>query len=161
MLNPLGITITAADLNLFQNVNDSFTVNVYVTPTTYVGNETTIGAWSLVSTGSGSTAGTDSPSNADLADFFLGAGTYGIAFQSDRGQNYTTGANVYSNSDVQLTLGAATLGVFASSVLSPRTWNGTIYYEEGNTAVPEPTYLPLMTGLLGLLALRFRKRRSN
>ena len=64
-------------------------------------------------------------------------------------QGYTNGANVYANTDLQITTGAST-GFFAGGVNSPRTWNGTIYYDAA--AVPEPsTMLLAAAGLLGFL----------
>lgn len=164
VLNPSGITITAADLNNRNGAQEglSFGLNVYITPTTYVGKESNVGSWSLVSTGNGVGAAENSPSAVDLTDFFLAAGSYGIAFQSpDFNQGYTSGANAYSNADVQLTLGASTSGaLFGSSVNTPRTWNGTIYYD-AVSGIPEPsTYVASATGLLALLALRARRKRS-
>lgn len=165
VLNPSGITITAADLNNRSGEQNglTFALNVYITPTTYVGKESNVGLWSLVSTGSGVGAAENSPSAVDLTDFFLAAGTYGIAFQSsDFAQGYTNGANVYSNSDVQLTLGASTSSqLFGPAVNTPRTWNGTIYYDAAS-AIPEPsTYVASATGLLALLALRTRRKRAQ
>jgi len=165
VLNPSGITITAADLNNWNGEQNGlpFGLNVYITPTTYVGKESNAGLWSLVSTGSGIGAAANSPAAVELTDFFLAAGTYGIAFQSpDFSQGYTNGANVYSNADVQLTLGASTSGaLFGPSVNTPRTWNGTIYYDAAS-AVPEPsTYVASATGLLALLALRARRKRAR
>jgi len=167
VLNLLGITITGADVNsrIGGVVGTTFVLNVYTTPTTYVGQEQNPGAWTLRGTGTGTSAVENSPSNVPLSNFFLAQGTYGIAFNSPTlNQGYTTGANVYSNADVMLTLGASAGGGFFTGIpFSPRTWNGTIYYTVGSS-VPEPSTTALFgAGVAGLflLAARVRARRKS
>ena len=158
VFNAAGITITAADINDLNGASNgvAFNLNVYTTPTSYVGNEQNAAAWTLVSSGSGVGAPNDAASHVALTSFFLAAGTYGIAFNSPNlDQGYTNGANTYSNADAKLTLGAsAGGGLFTGTPHSPRTWNGTIYYNASVGSVPEPsTLLILGAGLCGLLLL--------
>ena len=161
VLNPSGIFINAMDVNQASGgvAGNPLSLDVYITPTTYVGNESTPGAWTLVSSGTGVTAASNTPANVVLTSFFLAAGNYGMAVNStNMTQGYTNGANVYSNADLQISTGAsAGGGFFVGSPNSPRTWNGTIYYDNAGE-VPEPATVALSAaGLLGLVLLRKRK----
>ncbi len=108
-------------------------------------------------------AAIDTPTNVDVADFFLAPGSYGMALRYvGVGMRYTNGTGTnqfFSNSDVELTLGQArstTAAPFTGGTLfSPRVWNGTIYYSV--SVIPEPGSWALL-GLLGL-PLIVRRRR--
>ena len=161
VLNPAGITITSVDVNsaLGQTTGRSFALDIYITPTTAVGEYTNPGAWTLVSTGSGVNAASNTPSFVAVSSFFLAQGTYGIAFVAptiNLGYTNATGSEVYANSDVSLDNFVST--VFPppfSGPINDRIWNGTINYSVGNTAVPEPGSLLLLgAALLGLGAAR-------
>lgn len=150
VLNPAGISVE----KLFTNTADSFVngnMNVYTRPGTAFGFETSLSGWTLVSSGTGSSAGPDNPSEFDITDFFLGQGVTGIAIESQAGvwgHDYTNGTasnNFYSNSDLTLSLGSASNSPFSSSPFNPRIWNGTIEYSAGAaTAVPEPSSLAIL-----------------
>jgi len=79
------LEINAIDVNTADGSGGSFDIEVYTIPGTSVGNETNAGLWTLVSTGTGTAAGLDNPSNAVLATpFTLSASTsYGIAIVMD------------------------------------------------------------------------------
>lgn len=63
-------------------VGQTAVVNVYVTPTSWVGRSTTPAAWTLLSTGTLTVAGYDQHSPAVFpTPFLLPAGTYGVAFE--------------------------------------------------------------------------------
>jgi hypothetical protein len=63
-------------------VGQTAVVNVYVTPTSWVGRSTTPSAWTLLSTGTLTVAGYDQHSPAVFpTPFQLPAGTYGVAFE--------------------------------------------------------------------------------
>ena len=95
----------------------------------------------------------------DVSDFTLGPGVTGIAIHNvNYSSAYTngTGANqVYSNSDLTLTIGTSS-NVFlsAGTVFTPRVWNGTFTYN----VVPEPGPLALLAvGGLAVGVFRWRK----
>jgi hypothetical protein len=157
VLNPAGITITSVDVNsaLDQAFGLGFALDIYITPTTAVGEYTNPSAWTLVSTGSGVNAVANTPSFVAVSSFFLAQGTYGIAFVAptiNLGYTDATGTEVYANSDVSLDNFVST--VFPppfSGPINDRIWNGTINYSAGNSAVPEPGSLLLLgAALLGL-----------
>lgn len=165
VLNPLGITIE----QLFTNTDNTFLtgqMNVYTRSGTFSGFESSSAGWSLVSSGTGSSAGEDNPSGFDIADFFLSQGNFGIAIESEGlvwGHNYTNGDGsnqFYSNSDLSLSLGSATNSPFSGNVFNPRVWNGTIEYTVGGAPVPEPTTMLLFgAGLIGLVG-RYRRKKK-
>ena len=63
-------------------VGQTAVVNVYVTPTSWVGRSTTPAAWTLLSTGTLTVAGYDQHSPAVFpTPFQFPAGTYGVAFE--------------------------------------------------------------------------------
>jgi hypothetical protein len=164
VLNPAGITITSVDVNSAsgQTAGLSFSLDIYTTPTSAVGEYTTPGAWTLVSTGSGVNAASDTPSLVDVSSFFLAEGTYGIAFVAptiNLGYTNPTGTGVYSNADVSLDNFVSTVFGPFSGPTNPRIWNGTIDYSVGDTLTPEPGSLLLLgAALLGLGAARAKGR---
>ena len=129
--NPSGIRITALDLNLSRGASN-FHIEVYLTPQTYVGKDSNAKAWIKVSQGSGIRKPIGTPSHADVEDFFLAKGSYGIAiYYKDVAMRYTNGNGTnqtYKNNDLILSLGLSKAGFFKGSTFKPRVWNGTIYY---------------------------------
>ena len=136
ILNPKGVNITDLDVNISSAVNTQFTIDVYITPNTYVGNDGNPAVWTKVSTGSGLGKGRDVPTPVDVADFVLQPGSYGIGIHyTGASMAYTNGTGtgpggnqVYQNADINLQLGLVRAGFFTGSVFTPRVWNGTIYY---------------------------------
>ena len=132
ILHPMGLRITSLDVNISSAASTPFTIDVYTTPTTYVGKDGTPSAWTKVSTGAGTGKGRDVPSPVDVADFVLKPGSYGIGIHyTGVSMAYTngTGSNQkYSNADIALQLGLVRAGFFTGTVFTPRVWNGTIYY---------------------------------
>lgn len=152
------ILVTGADFN-FEDLG-STTINVYTRLGSYVGFEGSSAGWTLVSsTFLASTNAEGTPTAVDFVDFLLSSNTvYGLYFVStnfDVDLSYTNGANTFSNSDVELTLGAGINNLF-SGTFSPRTWNGTLNYDV--TSVSAPASL-LLFGL-GLAGLRFSRRKN-
>jgi len=134
----------AADLtvdSLQMHIQDpgNFTVEVYaIEGGTYVGNETNAGAWTLVSTGSGesNTTGTPSDVTLDTALSLTSGTTYAMALVLDatHSHRYTNGDGTnqnYSDANVSISLGAASNVPFTGTVFSPRVFNGTINYFVG------------------------------
>jgi hypothetical protein len=115
------LTVTGFDMNLF-NTASTFTLNVYTRSGTYAGATGSTTGWTLVGTGTGTGSAKDLPSHVDLnSTFLLGAGTTtGMALELvDNSNAYTngTGANQsYSNSDLSLSLGAASNAILATSL---------------------------------------------
>jgi hypothetical protein len=130
--NAAGVTIDSIDTNTSVSVGTAFTVTVFVKSGSYVGNDTNSSAWTQVSTGNGTAAGTNQPSVVDLTDFTLAPGAWGVAFGfTTAGAAYTDGNGsnqMYSNADVTLTAGMSHSVWWAGSAFSPRVWNGTIRY---------------------------------
>jgi len=142
ILNAAGLTITKLDVNTSAPVGTSIAIEVYTVPGTSLGNETNMAAWTSVSTGNGSSNGTDVPTPVDVADFLLAPGNYGIGIRIYNGAlRYTNGAgtnNIYVNADVLLDFGTATNVPFTAPIFKPRVWNGTIYYEFGTGCTGNP-----------------------
>jgi MYXO-CTERM domain-containing protein len=158
-----SVNVTGLDVNVDTG---SMTIDVYITPGTYVGNTTNSAVWTLVSatavTGLG--AGVETP--VAVTPFTLSGGaTYGMYVTIDENVNqaphmyYTNGNNTYSNADLTLTLGDGIGGLFGSlDVTASRTWNGVIDYNLVASA-PEPgAWLFASAGLAALAVLRRRPR---
>ncbi len=142
------ISITSLELNLSSVAGTACNIQVYVTAAggTYVGNTATTAPWTLVSSGSGvsagpgNTGGTGPHTPIDLTDFSLAPGTYGVAIQFVNGAvNYTNGNGTavpgsgtnqtYSTAELVLRGGASQPPpVFSGGINQPRVFNGSIFY---------------------------------
>jgi PKD repeat protein len=140
--NPTGINICAMDHNTSTTaVGTPFSVDLYVTPGTYVGNDNNIAPWRLVATGNGIAQGDGVPSSAAFNQpVYLPTGTFGLALHyRTSAVRYTGTTNggpptIVSNSDMTLTLGAVRSTLFNNgSFFSIRTWNGNIHYDTCTT----------------------------
>ena len=128
--------IEISDLDVNTDDTGTISLDLYTLVGTYVGNETNPGAWgAAATTGTGTSAGLDNPSNIVLSTpVMLSANTtYGIAIVMDKSPRYTNGTGCpgnqcYNNDDISLTLGTAVSGLFSGTVFTPRIWNGTINY---------------------------------
>src|SRR5690554_4778266 len=136
-VGPEDIELTSFDLNT-DLVGTGFSVDVFTIEGTHVGNETNQGAWTMRTSGSGTSAGEGSPSTATLDDtFVLSANTtYGIALVLDgtHSHYYTNGDGTnehFENADLALDLGAATNVPFDGTVFTPRVFNGGLCYNVG------------------------------
>jgi hypothetical protein len=146
VLNPLGLTVTSLDVNcnFTSPPGTAFTVEVFTIPGTYMGNHSNMAAWTLVSSGNAISNPPDTPTPADVSDFFLPQGNWGIAIQFvNAGLRYTNGNGSnqnYQNADIALALGAAQNVAFSTQIFTPRVWNGTIYYDVGSCTGNVTTY---------------------
>ena len=148
--------VTALDVNVGEAASTPITLDVYTTPTTYVGKELTAAAWTKVTTGSGTAQGSNVPSPVAVADVFFAPGTYGFCVHHvDCSAAYTDGNGgnqMYGNPEVDLQLGASTGGFFSGLLFKPRVWNGTIHYASSGHAA-YGTYGTGCTGSNGVLQL--------
>lgn len=133
--NPNGLKIIAFDVNVIGTAGVPVQIDVYVTPTTYVGNDTNPAVWTQVGTGRGIAAGRDVPTPIDVDDFYLAPGSYGMYIHFPiSGVAYTNGTGTnqnYSNADLALQLGIGRSTLFGGTLFNPRVWNGTIHYFAG------------------------------
>ncbi|MCA8952467.1 MAG: S8 family serine peptidase [Planctomycetes bacterium] len=118
-------------LDLNTGTSGELYCDVYIRTGTYVGNTTSMSGWTARCAGIGTGAGLGNPSKFDFnAPLFMSAGvTYGCAIVSrNYTNNYTNGANTYSNADITIDTGAASSGAFSGSQFSPRTANMNVRY---------------------------------
>lgn len=132
-----AVTLTDMVMNYSATAGTTVGVDVYTCPTSYVGNEGNSGAWTLVSSGTGTSAGTDLRTVCTLTTpALLTPGTYGVALVAvGSAHRYTngTGANQnFSDPLLSLSLGAATNTPFGGSPFSPRVANIEICYTPGS-----------------------------
>ncbi|MEZ6036431.1 MAG: PKD domain-containing protein [Planctomycetota bacterium] len=137
VLNPTGVTITAFDC-VSATANAAFTCDIYLTPGTSFGNEFTPAPWTLV----GQATGTSAPTTTQTAlatlttPLHIPAGTYGIGlYFTGALPRYVTGAGVYGNGDMTLTMGTVcnVNGPFTgSTIYTPRIYSCTLYYGTHN-----------------------------
>ena len=132
--------LTLESLQMHIQDPGTFTVSVYaIEGDTYVGNETNAGAWTLVSTGSGESNTTGTPSDVilDTALNLTSSTTYAMALVLDAAHShrYTNGDGSnqnFSDSNISISLGAASNAPFTGTVFSPRVFNGTLNYFVGS-----------------------------
>jgi len=133
--NPNGILITGLDVSA-SVASPAGTVEVWLAPTTYVGNETNAAIWHKVAeaTNVNLNGGYGSRDFVDINDIYLPPGSHGVRVATSGGVSYTNGAsttpasNLFSNSDLTIACGAGQ-GALGGSVNNPRMWNGCIYYD--------------------------------
>ena len=135
------IVITAFDIHILSSPQP-VPIRVYYREGSYQGYETNESAWTLLQDSNVISLGYKTPTPLPLDNGLpLSAGeTYG--FYITINANYTVsemfylhGASEYSNDHLSITLGASLSFPLFTIPYSPRTWNGTIYY---NYPVPPP-----------------------
>lgn len=142
--NPQGINVCALSVRPY-TFTGPFTVSLYATPDTYVGKNTTPGAWRLLGTGSGTSVGGTTTTSVltvvPLTGFaYLPQGNYGLAvlLSGPAATKYICYSNgplgPFSNSDLVLFPNPATApgmsqaNLFTSAGINSRVWNGAIHY---------------------------------
>ena len=131
-LKALSSDITVTGFNISPYAAGALSVSAYYKSGTYVGSETTPGAWTLLGTYNVTSLGAGIQTYLDVDDFVIPAGQVtGIYLYFNA--TYTTLASVttYSNTDLQITAGAGLCGLF-SSTNTPRVFNGTVFYGSGS-----------------------------
>lgn len=136
---PNPVSITSFDIT--PNTTGLQNVNVYYRTGTYVGNETTAGAWTLLGTYpvNGVAKVLINMPVASLP--LLASTTYGIYINYDA--SYTDGTNSYTNGEITINTGAGLCSLFGL-VNASRTFNGVVNYQV--TATPTYAWSPA-TGL--------------
>jgi hypothetical protein len=132
------ITVSDIAINTSTGAGASFSIDVFITALggSYVGNTFNSAAWTPISSGSGIAAAQDQPSNVDVTDFTLQAGTYGMGIRYNNvnikytGRNNTAPPTVFSNANVTINCGTSQSVPWVTTPLPPtaRVWNGTITY---------------------------------
>lgn len=163
-----NIDVTSLDIN--SDGTGTRTLEVYTRVGGWSGFETNSAAWTLQSSNLFTGAGLDNQTQVDISNILLNANTtYGfyvtVATSSQEEGNsdrlgYTNGSNVFTNSDITITTGIGISYPFGA-VFSPRTWNGTLYYDlsTNNNTVPEPATVALLgIGLVGLAGVAARRK---
>ncbi len=160
-----SLTVTGLDVNL-ESVGTTAEISVWTRLGGYMGVETDASAWTLQGVHSVTSAGEDTATFVDVSDFTLQASSlYGFYvlvsdYTSGQGMKYTNGSNTYTNADLSLTAGIGRGdGAFTGSIFSPRTWNGSIHYNQATASVPEPTMLGLLS--IALIGLGLKRRRQR
>jgi parallel beta-helix repeat protein len=129
------ITITGFDCNIGGTGIE--TIEVYYKPGTYVGFESTPGAWTFLGTADVVAQDSDNPTPVPIGGLTIPAGqTYGIYVTTLSGIIlYTNGDNTYDDGNLRFQSGCG-IGYPFGGTASPRTWNGRIYYTaaDGNGA---------------------------
>ena len=142
------ILIQSIDCNFTAALGVPVTLDVYITPGTWVGNETNIGVWTLVGSGATTSAGAGQPTTFTFASpILLQPGSYGLSLDSGGATSHrygSSGTSVFNDSSLTITLGAIQPTPFTSSLLNPRYWNGTICYQLGNGLFANFTASPTM-----------------
>jgi hypothetical protein len=135
VISPSGASITALAINTSHVV--PFEIDVYLTPSTYVGKDASAAAWTLVRTGKGLGMNSDVPSIVTFSPPLpLATGTYGIGLHHRTAYLKYTKARAriqsYSNADLAVT-SHGPLALWSGSAFNPRVWNGTIWYDTTRT----------------------------
>lgn len=140
VINPGGVVINAMHVN--SNVNNGLplTVNVWVSPLTYLTNQTVPAVWRMVATSATVSRGGGGRTLVTFPNgIYLPPGTYGMAVeQLGASPVYTNmgGNRTFSNADLRidagLTMESPVFG--AGSVFLSRIWNGVVYYSTSNIA---------------------------
>jgi len=156
--NPQGISICRLETKTTAGVGLPITIDVFVTPGTYVGATTNQALWrqvaSIPATGTGS-GGTAPLVTMSLSPpLYLPHGTYGFMIRVTGAsvQYSSVGSPTYSSPDAILTTGAVQGTPFSGALLSPRYWNGALRYSTCS-ATGEAGYSFFHSGCAGSLGV--------
>jgi hypothetical protein len=132
-LHPGGITIESFDVHSYSNAGVAISVSVYHKQGSWETFNTSAGAWTLLGTVPGVSAGMGQPTPIALGGLTIPGGqTYGLYIHHNTGGvRYNTAAGtipVWENSDLKIVTGATQNALFGGAFYQPRGWNGTIYY---------------------------------
>jgi hypothetical protein len=128
-----SILVQSIDCNMTAGVGTPLTLDVWVTPNTWIGNHTNQSVWTLVGSAAANSGGAAMTTFTFTSPFLLNAGSYGVSLvpSTNTSHRYTGGVQTQTFSDavMSLTLGAIQATPWVSATpLNPRHWNGTICY---------------------------------
>ena len=131
-----AIQIDSMDVNTTTAASSTFSVIVFYKSGTYLGNETTAGAWTAWDTINVVSAGSGNPSRVKLnPPLFIPASSLHALF-INYPASYTNGTNTYSNTEVTIQTGAGLCGQF-SGINAGRMFNGNLYYTKPGCTSPK------------------------
>ncbi|MCC6784268.1 MAG: PKD domain-containing protein [Planctomycetes bacterium] len=142
------ILLTQVQCNFAAALGTNVGLNVWICPTTYVGNTTNQALWTQIAsfpTGSVTSAGPGQPTIFTLSTpYLLNPGSYGVSLDCDgTSHRYSsTAATSYSDANLTINLGAIQGTPWTGTLLSPRQWNGTLCYQLGSGLFPNFTATP-------------------
>jgi hypothetical protein len=129
------LTLNALDVNFNEVASTAGSVDVYTVATTYVGNEANSAVWTLVGSGSLTTAGLNIPTPVAISPIPLAAGSYGVALVATNVSfAYTNGTGTnqtFSTNELTLNAGAAGNTPWPVTPFTPRVVNCSIGYSVG------------------------------
>ena len=137
------LTVTSFDVYFKGTLNRN--VSVYYKAGTYVGSETTPGAWTLIGTVNVSPGGDGTATPVNLGGVAIPAGqTYAFYFVDLLGTGGTDGGGLnldltpgtVSNADLSLSSSMRTCDAPFTSPEGGMGWEGTVYYQLSGEAIP-------------------------
>ncbi|MBZ5589186.1 MAG: hypothetical protein LAO05_11545 [Acidobacteriia bacterium] len=137
------LTVTSFDVYFKGTLNRN--VSVYYKAGTYVGSETTPGAWTLLGTVNVSPGGTGTATAVNLGGVAIPAGqTYAFYFVDLLGTGGPDGGGLnldltpspVSNADLTLNSSMRTCDTPFTDPEGGMGWEGTVYYQLGGQAIP-------------------------
>ncbi|MCF8373217.1 MAG: T9SS type A sorting domain-containing protein [Bacteroidales bacterium] len=117
--------------SFYVNASGSTTFEVWYRPGTYVGFQSSNAGWTQLGTYYVTTMGSGVPSALPIGGLEIPAGeTYGLYVTGSVNYTNGTGTNqIYENNDMKIECGVG--GSYFAVTISPRVWNGTIFYTAG------------------------------
>lgn len=145
------VTFNQIDFRIGDEATGAGVLEIYLGPTTYLGNVMDPSLWTLVATTQTVTPIVTTTVSAPLqTPFALGPGQYGVALRAgatfDHGYTNGTGCtsttipgsctnSVFSNAELMIQAGAAQNAFLTGGVFTPRVWNGALHYTLGGTPI--------------------------
>jgi len=130
--NPNGVIVESVDINTTAVASTAGSIDVFVTPGGFNGKETSSGLWTLMGSAPVVSAGNNLPTNANVADFPLAQGLWGVAYRANTINNaYTNGTATNRNffsADCDISAGKASNVAFTAPLFNPRVVNTRINY---------------------------------
>ncbi len=143
------VIVTQLEMNFAGVAGAPCGLEVWTTPTTYIGKTTNQALWTQVSSHREGvlTAGQDLPTVVPLeTSFVLRPGSHGLCVvYRGAGSAYTNGNfsnQSYSDPSLSLALGTAQAGYFSGASIGNRVWNGALCYLQGTILYADFNALP-------------------